>query len=36
MNLLGMEGIYSPDYFYTPEIDITEKVREQLVEIGEL
>ena len=36
MNLLGMEGIYSPDYFYTPELDITEKVREQLVEIGEL
>ncbi len=36
MNLLGMDGIYCPDYFYTPEVDITAKVREQLESIGEL
>ena len=36
MNVLGMEGIFCPDYYYTPELDIEAKVREQLKEIGEI
>lgn len=36
MNVLGMEGIFCPDYYYTPENDITAKVTEQLKEIGEI
>ena len=36
MNVLGMEGIFCPDYYYTPELDIEAKVREQLAAIGEI
>ncbi|MBQ7363888.1 MAG: dihydrodipicolinate synthase family protein [Clostridia bacterium] len=36
MNLLGMEGIFCPDYKYDPKPELVEKVRAQLVEIGEL
>ena len=36
MNVLGMEGIFCPDYYYTPEKDITEGVIADLKKIGEL
>ena len=36
MNLLGMDGIFCPDYWYAPENDIKSQVKAQLEAIGEL
>ena len=36
MNLLGMEGIFCPDFKYDPKPELVAKVKAQLEEIGEL